>query len=77
VGEGAGAAIRAWVGPLVDTALAAVAAVVFTVCDTFARRHVLAEARRHLVDDLGGADVSWIVGLVVATILYLGQTKLA
>ncbi|MFF9483184.1 purine-cytosine permease family protein [Streptomyces sp. NPDC014733] len=30
-----------------------------------------------LVDDLGGADVSWIVGLAVATILYLGQTKLA
>ncbi|MFE7213284.1 cytosine permease [Streptomyces sp. NPDC001698] len=30
-----------------------------------------------LVDDLGGADVAWIVGLVVATVLYLGQTKLA
>ncbi|WP_307781853.1 relaxase domain-containing protein [Streptomyces sp. MBT65] len=42
----AGAAIRARVGPLVDTALAAVdVAVVYTVRGMFARRHVLAEAR--------------------------------
>ncbi|WP_055495761.1 hypothetical protein [Streptomyces sp. TP-A0356] len=42
----AGKAIRARVGPLVDTALAAVdvAAAVFTVRRAFARRHVLAEA---------------------------------
>ncbi|MFE5199025.1 MobF family relaxase [Streptomyces sp. NPDC056601] len=52
----AGAAIRARVGPLEDTALAAVdvAAVVFTVRNVFARRHVLAEARRHLLETLRG-----------------------
>ncbi|MFJ1930439.1 MULTISPECIES: MobF family relaxase [unclassified Streptomyces] len=52
----AGAAIRARVAPRVDTALAAidVAAVVFTVRGTFARRHVLAEARRHLLETLRG-----------------------
>jgi len=52
----AGAAIRERVGPLADTALAAVdvAAVVFTVRRTFARRHVLAEARRHLLETLRG-----------------------
>ncbi|MFE5112921.1 hypothetical protein [Streptomyces sp. NPDC056663] len=52
----AGAAIRKRVDPLVDTALAAVdvAAVVYTVRRTFARRHVLAEARRHLMETLRG-----------------------
>jgi hypothetical protein len=52
----AGKMIRARVDPLVDTALAAVdvAAVVFTVRGTFARRHVLAEARRHLGETLRG-----------------------
>ncbi|MGW6360304.1 hypothetical protein ACWFR5_35355 [Streptomyces sp. NPDC055092] len=52
----AGAAVRARVSPLVDTALAAVdvAAVVFTVRRAFARRHVLAEARRHLLETLRG-----------------------
>ncbi|MCZ4100999.1 MobF family relaxase [Streptomyces sp. H39-C1] len=52
----AGAVIRERVGPVVDTALAAVdvAAVVFTVRRTFARRHVLAEARRHLLETLRG-----------------------
>ena len=54
--QAAGAAIRERVGPLVDTALAAVdvAAVVYTVRRTFARRHVLAEARRHLLETLRG-----------------------
>ncbi|WP_232838692.1 hypothetical protein [Streptomyces geranii] len=49
-------AIRARVGPHVDTALAAVdvAAIVFTVRRSFARRHVLAEARRHLLETLRG-----------------------
>ena len=48
----AGKAIRARVGPRVDTALAAVdvTAVTFTVRYAFARRHVLAEARRHLLE---------------------------
>ncbi|MEU7088110.1 MobF family relaxase [Streptomyces achromogenes] len=52
----AGTAIRARVDPVVDTALAAVdvAAVVFTVRGRFARRHVLAEARRHLLETLRG-----------------------
>jgi hypothetical protein len=52
----AGAAIRERVGTRVDTALAAVdvAAVVSTVRRTFARRHVLAEARRHLLETLRG-----------------------
>jgi DNA-binding transcriptional ArsR family regulator len=52
----AGKVIRARVDPLVDTALAAVdvAAVVFTVRGTFARRHVLAEARRHFGETLHG-----------------------
>ncbi|MEU3787482.1 MobF family relaxase [Streptomyces sp900129855] len=54
--QAAGAAIRARVGPWVDTALAAVdvAAVVFTVRGVFSRRHVLAEARRHLMETLRG-----------------------
>ncbi|MET9914883.1 hypothetical protein ABZZ74_50915 [Streptomyces sp. NPDC006476] len=41
-----------------DTALASVnvAAVVFTVRGTFARRHVLAEARRHLLETLRGQE---------------------
>lgn len=52
----AGKAIRARVGPRVDTALAAVdvAAIVFTVRNSFPRRHVLAEARRHLLETLRG-----------------------
>ncbi|MFE3583171.1 MobF family relaxase [Streptomyces vinaceus] len=52
----AGAVIRARVRPVVDTALAAidVAAIVFTVRRSFARRHVLAEARRHLLETLRG-----------------------
>ncbi|WP_332010698.1 MobF family relaxase [Streptomyces uncialis] len=52
----AAAVIRARVRPLVDTALAAVdvAAVVYTVRNAFARRHVLAEARRHLLETLRG-----------------------
>ncbi|MEU4655048.1 MobF family relaxase [Streptomyces sp. NPDC023723] len=52
----AGAAIRARVGPWVDTALATVdvAAIVFTVRGVFSRRHVLAEARRHLLETLRG-----------------------
>ncbi|WP_445398763.1 relaxase domain-containing protein [Streptomyces sp. LE64] len=52
----AAAVIRAGVRPLVDTALAAVdvAAVVYTVRNAFARRHVLAEARRHLLETLRG-----------------------
>ncbi|MFI6341137.1 relaxase domain-containing protein [Streptomyces sp. NPDC050535] len=54
--QAAGAAIRARVGPRVDTALAIVdvAAVVFTVRGVFFRRHVLAEARRHLMETLRG-----------------------
>lgn len=54
--QAAGAAIRARVGPWVDTALATVdvAAVVFTVRGIFYRRHVLAEARRHLLETLRG-----------------------
>ncbi|MCZ4611344.1 hypothetical protein O3S80_47880 [Streptomyces sp. Lzd4kr] len=54
----AGAAIRARVDPHVDAALAAVdvAAVVSTVRGKFARRHVLAEARRHLLETLRGQE---------------------
>ncbi|MFJ8787062.1 relaxase domain-containing protein [Streptomyces sp. NPDC102476] len=54
--QAAGAAIRARVGPWVDTALATddVAAAVFTVRGVFSRRHVLAEARRHLMETLRG-----------------------
>lgn len=54
--QAAGAAIRARVGPRVDTALATVdvAAVVFTVRNIYARRHVLAEARRHMLETLRG-----------------------
>ncbi|MZF88282.1 MobF family relaxase [Streptomyces sp. SID5643] len=54
----AGAAIRARVDPHVDAVLAAVdvAAVVSTVRGTFARRHVLAEARRHLLETLRGQE---------------------
>jgi hypothetical protein len=54
----AGAAIRAWVDPHVAAALAAVdvAAVVSTVRGKFARRHVLAEARRHLLETLRGQE---------------------
>ncbi|MFB9351866.1 hypothetical protein ACFFUA_31370 [Streptomyces heliomycini] len=50
----AGAAIRARVDPRVDAVLAAVdvAAVVSTVRGKLARRHVLAEARRHLLETL-------------------------
>ncbi|MFE6129512.1 MobF family relaxase [Streptomyces sp. NPDC056437] len=50
----AGAAIRARVDAHVDVVLAAVdvAAVVSTVRGKFARRHVLAEARRHLLETL-------------------------
>ncbi|MFH8873196.1 MobF family relaxase [Streptomyces griseus] len=53
-----GAVIRARVDPVVDTALAAVdvAAVVFTIRKNFARRHVLAEARRHLLETLRGQE---------------------
>ncbi|MFJ1782267.1 MobF family relaxase [Streptomyces anulatus] len=53
-----GAVIRARVDPVVDTALAAVdvAAVVFTIRRNFARRHVLAEARRHLLETLRGQE---------------------
>ncbi|MFB6814466.1 MobF family relaxase [Streptomyces sp. NPDC056347] len=56
----AGAAIRARVDPHVDVVLAAVdvAAVVFTVRGRFARRHVLAEARRHLLETLRGREVT-------------------
>ncbi|OKI53076.1 hypothetical protein AMK17_25630 [Streptomyces sp. CB00072] len=56
----AGAAIRARVDPHVDAVLAAVdvAAVVFTVRGKFARRHVLAEARRHLLETLRGQEFS-------------------
>ncbi|MFF8747150.1 MobF family relaxase [Streptomyces californicus] len=46
-----GAAIRARVDPHVDVD---VAAVVFTVRRNFSRRHVLAEARRHLLETLRG-----------------------
>ncbi|MFD5791023.1 hypothetical protein ACFWH1_30915 [Streptomyces sp. NPDC127037] len=51
-----GAAIRARVNPAVDVALAAVdvAAVVFTVRERFSRRHILAEARQHLLETLRG-----------------------
>ncbi|MEV5567915.1 MobF family relaxase, partial [Streptomyces sp. NPDC052196] len=54
--QAAGKVIRARVRPVVDTALAAVdvAAVVFTVRRSFASRHVLAEARRHLLETLRG-----------------------
>lgn len=54
--QAAGKTIRERVGPLVDTELAAVdvAAVVYTVRYTFARRHILAEARRHLMETLRG-----------------------
>ncbi|MEU2026703.1 relaxase domain-containing protein [Streptomyces sp. NPDC016469] len=54
----AGAAIRARVDPAVDVALAAVdvAAVVFTVREKFSRRHILAEARRHLLETLHGRE---------------------
>ncbi|MFD3976345.1 relaxase domain-containing protein [Streptomyces cyaneofuscatus] len=54
----AGAAIRARVDPHVDVMLAAVdvAAVVFTVRGKFARRHILAEARRHLLETLRGRE---------------------
>ncbi|MFD3647999.1 hypothetical protein ACFWVT_12055 [Streptomyces cyaneofuscatus] len=53
-----GAVLRPRVDPVVDTALAAVevAAVVFTVRGNFARRHVLAEARRHLLETLRGQE---------------------
>ncbi|MEV6549284.1 hypothetical protein AB0M57_11285 [Streptomyces sp. NPDC051597] len=44
--------------PTVDVALAAVdvAAVVFTVREKFSRRHILAEARRHLLETLRGRE---------------------
>ncbi|MFC8793378.1 MobF family relaxase [Streptomyces cinereoruber] len=52
----AGAAIRARVSPRVDTVLAAVdiAAIVYTVRRVFNRHHILAEARRHLLETLRG-----------------------
>ncbi|GGY73589.1 MobF family relaxase [Streptomyces anulatus] len=69
----AGAAIRARVDPHVDTVLAAVdvAAVVSTVRGKFARRHVLAEARRHLLETLRGQEFTrglddYIAGLALA-----------
>ncbi|MEV4342381.1 relaxase domain-containing protein [Streptomyces sp. NPDC049590] len=54
----AGVAIRARVDAHVDVVLAAadVAAVVSTVRGAFARRHVLAEARRHLLETLRGQE---------------------
>lgn len=60
--QAAGAAIRARVGPWVDTALATVdvAAIVFTVRGVF-RRHVLAEARRHLLETLRGR--AYVLGI--------------
>ncbi|MFJ5787936.1 MobF family relaxase [Streptomyces hydrogenans] len=52
----AGAAIRARISPRVDTVLAAVdvAAIVYTVRQVFNRHHILAEARRHLLETLRG-----------------------
>ncbi|MFH8717510.1 MobF family relaxase [Streptomyces zaomyceticus] len=52
----AGAAIRAQISPRVDTVLAAVdvAAIVYTVRRVFNRHHILAEARRHLLETLRG-----------------------
>ncbi|MFF0050851.1 MobF family relaxase [Streptomyces sp. NPDC005498] len=52
----AAASIRTQVRPWVDTVLAAidVAAVVYVVRGSFARRHILAEARRHLAETLRG-----------------------
>ncbi|MER8235120.1 MobF family relaxase [Streptomyces sp. NPDC094049] len=52
----AGAAIRARISPRVDTVLAAVdvAAIVYTVRRVFNRHHILAEARRHLLETLRG-----------------------
>lgn len=54
--KAAGKMIRERVGVRVDTALAVVdvAAIVYTVRRAFARRHVLAEARRHLLETLRG-----------------------
>ncbi|MET7645863.1 relaxase domain-containing protein [Streptomyces sp. NPDC005426] len=55
----AGAAIRPRVDPAVDVTLAAavdVAAVVFTVREKFSRCHILAEARRHLLEALRGRE---------------------
>ncbi|MFD7961324.1 MobF family relaxase [Streptomyces zaomyceticus] len=51
-----GAAIRVRIGPRVDTMLAAVdvAAIVYTVRRVFNRHHILAEARRHLLETLRG-----------------------
>ncbi|WP_398919341.1 relaxase domain-containing protein [Streptomyces sp. 2132.2] len=52
----AGTAIRAQVGPRVNTALAAVdiTVVAFTIRGTFTRRHILTEARRRLLETLHG-----------------------
>ncbi|MEU4497538.1 hypothetical protein AB0F96_29870 [Streptomyces sp. NPDC023998] len=52
----AAAAIRKAARPFVDVALAAVdvAAVVYVIRGQFARRHLLAEARRHLAETLRG-----------------------
>ncbi|MEU0404805.1 relaxase domain-containing protein [Streptomyces sp. NPDC006197] len=52
----AGAAIRARISPRVDTVLAAVdvAAIAYTVRRVFNRHHILAEARRHLLETLRG-----------------------
>ncbi|MFC8765080.1 MobF family relaxase [Streptomyces sp. NPDC057193] len=54
--RGVGAAIRARISPRVDTVLAAVdvAAIVYTVRRVFNRHHILAEARRHLLETLRG-----------------------
>ncbi|WDM16827.1 relaxase domain-containing protein [Streptomyces lavenduligriseus] len=63
-----GAAIRARVDPTVDVTLAAVdvAAVVFTVREKFSRRHILAEARRHLLETLRGREFSRGLGDYIA-----------
>ncbi|WP_437035175.1 hypothetical protein [Streptomyces sp. enrichment culture] len=63
-----GVAIRFKVSPLGDTAFAAgdVAEAVFTVRDTFARRHVLAEARRHLLEILRGQEFTRGLGDYIA-----------
>ncbi|WP_327166804.1 MobF family relaxase [Streptomyces zaomyceticus] len=51
-----GSVIRARISPRVDTVLAAVdvAAIVYTVRRIFNRHHILAEARRHLLETLRG-----------------------
>ncbi|MFF1285799.1 MobF family relaxase [Streptomyces sp. NPDC058299] len=65
----AGTAIRARVDPHVDAVLAAVdvAAVVSTVRGKFARRHVLAEARRHPLETLRGQEFTCGLDDYIAT----------